>query len=689
MERMRLLVAVAALLLLLPTMGVSAQEAGAAVVSDAAADVRTEAQGTAGPAPGDAYSSMDLTGLAITETMSDVTFTLTVADYKPADQQTAVDGVRFQVHFAHNGRWFLLTLDQSLPALTSSWFSSLDMRDTPDAEWTQVWFGLEGRADPEAETVSVTLDRNLLADKDGAMPFPGRALEGIVVHSSAFLSNVTIFGGMLPDVRSPVKVLDDMPDAGQPPARYAIIVGLAQSGHALLSSEVPYRASNGEATTFLLSATANNRADREDTFEFEAVGAPPRLAVTVPVTLAAIPAGGSIDIPVLVTIPFAHIHGGVDDFALEMRSTSDPGSVGRVAMGVRYLSVPQPAGHHDSLYLHSSGGTGTVGNLVQDGYMNTLEDDASDTKQPIQSTGLSINGDSFTHSWYFSLEPGLQMGLDFDLQRNGSLAVPIGSPVLAQVDTSLAATLSWGSPFGDSMPVASMTPTAPVTILPQSTHLFEGVLVPSPDADRIPFQPGANLFLEVDVTTKTPSLIVAEQPFVAPGGHLTLPLLEYHDPVDDALAALDGPGLSPLGAQERLVNPGKAIVFPFSLANPADGERSYVVEVSGSNHEWGSLPADRIKVPAHGTASGSLIVRAPAAATDGDRADLILQAYDASDPTVRGLLRLLAEVDTDAQHPDDTVAADELSKTKDSPSLGAGLAVLALAALAQSLRRRR
>lgn len=695
---MRLLVVAVALLMLLllpPAPLAAGQAPPAAVATDAEGDVRTQAQDTPAPGPGEAYSGLDLVGLSIVEGAEDITFTLAVADLKPAEQETALDGLAFQVLFSHNGRSFRLSLLQNIPQLGSSWFAWLESRDSADAEWTQSFADAEAQGDAAADTIATVLDRDLLADRDGAAPFPGRSLEGIRVQGWGYAGNMSVLGGLLPDVRSPVRIVDDMPDAGMEPARYAVQVGLAQTGHAQLTSHVPYRASNGEATTFLLNATAHNLGAADDTFEFAAVGAPGRLAITVPVTVATIPAGGRIEVPVLVTVPFAHVHGGVDDFTLEMRSTTDPGSVGRVAMGIRYLEVPQPAGHHDSLYLHTvSQDGGLLGEQFPDGYLNTLDDDALDTAQPYPSPSQSIDFGKVVHTWSFPLEPGLQMGLDLDLSRVGRLAVSIGATVVPQAGSTVEAYVYVGTHgfrrYGEEVvDLAHMAPTEAVDLMPQATHLFEGDLVPLPDADRIPFSPASNLFLDVELTTASPSVVFSERPFIAPGGHLTLPLLEYHDPVDDALALLGGPGLAPLGAQERLVNPGKAIVFPFSLANPAGEERAYHIDVSGSNAEWGSLASDHIKVPAHGLATGQLIVRAPPGAQDGDRADLILQAYDTSEPAARGLLRLLAEVDTDAQHPDDTAVADDLAK-KESPGVGLAPLVLAmgLAALAFARRRR-
>jgi hypothetical protein len=157
--------------------------------------------------------------------------------------------------------------------------------------------------------------------------------------------------------------------------------------------------------------------------------------------------------------------------------------------------------------------------------------------------------------------------------------------------------------------------------------------------------------------------------------------------VDEVLAALDGPGLSPLGPQERLVNPGEAVVFPVSIANPFDGEARFELQVSGPNAAWATVPG-ALTVPAHGTAQGTIVVRAPGGAVDGERADLVLQAFPRDDPTARGLLRLVAEVDTDADQPDDSAIAPA-GPGKDSPGGGAGMAAAAAALAALALARRR
>jgi MYXO-CTERM domain-containing protein len=130
------------------------------------------------------------------------------------------------------------------------------------------------------------------------------------------------------------------------------------------------------------------------------------------------------------------------------------------------------------------------------------------------------------------------------------------------------------------------------------------------------------------------------------------------------------------------------VIFHVSVSNPLDTAMAMVLEVSGPNAAWATLPSVKVDVPAHDTARASVVVRAPVGSVPGERADLVLQAYSRDDPATRGLLRFVTVVDTDTDYPDDTAAAAELTQ-KDSPSPGTALLVGLIGLLAVALRRRR
>lgn len=661
-----------------------------ALLEDGTGDVNVMVAGTPGPDASAAYPAADLVGLSLRESVESFTWVLEVGDIKPAEEDPGADGVEYEVRFEHNNRYFVLRLYVTLPLIDGRPFAYLDARDAADGYWGTVWATDEVEADQAADTFTIALPRQALADAEGAAPFPGRNLTAISVRSSSSFAGATFFNGPSGSFSLPYTIVDDMPEAGEPLAVYPVLVGVQQDGHARLSSAVPFRASNGEATTFVYQVEASNLGDEDETFELVASGVPDRMTVVVPVPLLPIAANETVTIPILATVPFAHQHGAVDKFLLELISRDDPDSVGRLEMGVNYLAVPQPAGHHDTLHLHNppeaQGLPGLGRGLLpfRMGTMSTLEDDT--TLPDYHATGLSFGSSGgMRFSWEYQLAPALQMGLDLDLDRVGRISIAIGTTA-----PILQATLDGEAyVFGDGgVLVGRLAPQAPVDIPASSEHVFEVDFVPHEDADEVPLVPGSNLALVLTLSGLTSSTIEGPtNPYIAPGASLQLPLNEWHDDVDEALAAVDGPRLEALSPQERLVNPGEAVVFAVQLANPTNESVPFRLSVGGSHADWASLPDDSFHLPPETTANVTLIVRAPADALDGDRADLVLQAYPRDAPSLRGLIRLLVEVDTEVDHVDEAPLADELSQGEDAPA--PSLALVALAVLAVAVGRRR
>lgn len=668
----------------------TAQGPGAVLtLEDATGDVSTQVGGAPAAGGENAYPGVDLVGLRVEETPFSVTVTVQVAAL-PKSSDPGVDGVSYETGFVHNGREFRLTMSLALQAIAGGGFTTLHSRDGA-GEWSMLWSSNEVLIDPAANTLTVDIGRDLLVDKDGAAPFPGRLLEGVHVRAQSFFSNASATIFVVPTTL-PQNVFDLLPDAAPFPS-LAVQFGLAQSGNARLTSATPFRASNGEATTFVYNITAHNLGDADDTFELEAMSVPAGYTVVLPVPVVAIPAASSISIPALLTMPFGHQHGAVASMVLELRSLSDAGSIGRLEIGVRFLAIPQPAGHHDTVFLHRAPQDSSA--LVpffgfSGEYMNTLEEDPLDAGGNSYAMGFSSINDEYLHFWDFSLQPTLQMGLHVDPAKVGRLAIAVGTTV-PQNQVHVTARLYASDQrefffFGEEPDgLLARADSEPVDLGPQGEHLFELDVLPAEGVGRIPFAAGTNLHLGILVSTQGPPTLglASEGPYLAPGGSARLPLQEWHDPVDEVLAALDGPGLSPLGPQERLVNPGEAVVFPVAIANPLSKSQRVDFEVSGPNAAWATLTPDSIEVPANGVAQATVVVRAPAAAVDGDRSDLVLQAFPRDDPTSRGLLRLVAEVDTDADQVDDSAIAPTPSKDSPAPGLVPVLAGLALLALAR------
>jgi hypothetical protein len=456
--------------------------------------------------------------------------------------------------------------------------------------------------------------------------------------------------------------------------------------------------------------------------------------VELPSDLVEIPAKGNLTLPVLVSMPFAHQHGTVKTFTLEMASLDTPGNVGRVQLGVRFVQPPQPAGHHDTQYLHAFAPEGqdeftTVFTTLfgfdpNQMYFNTLtpDEDANDAKVPVG--GFTMGGMSAvvppvtTYTWTVPLNPGLALGLDFDLTRQGLMRTSVntqlpmtGATLSGRVVHTIPDARNCDSGFqrnrndchlddyffgaGTHTTVATIGPGAPQDVAAGTMGaLFEAPITAMQAGDYVPFHPDATLGLMLNIS------YTIVDPFIGPdtapkisGGELTLPLLEYHDPVDQVFSSLSSLMIIVHGDQQRMVNPGKTALFDLELMNHGKEAASYDLELSGTGSGWAQILGEhRVNVPGGSSRALGIAVTAPAGAADGERADLVLTAIDTRDPSARTLARLLTEVDTAMEHQDDSAMVPGLDRQlskKDTPSMGLPLATLALAAVAVALARRR
>lgn len=524
-----LLLAMAATLVLAPV-------GQAAWIDDPLGDVRLQADdpvGQAAPLAGPAYASIDLLALDVTEGPETFTFALKVADLGDTDDKSA-DGMDCSILFTQGGRDFRIRLSRFLPVLGGG-FLDLWTRDGEGAWQMQPLADLDLAMDAVAETLTFTLARGDMADASGAAPFPGRLLEDVHASCRNALSGISLVGGVTPP--PPAHAQDDLPDDGVATGTWPVTMGAAQTGHALLTSAQPFRASNGEATTFAYNVTAHNQGGTDDDFVLRATGVPERTNVSLVTDRLHIAAGGEESFTVWVSVPFAHDHGTTRSFVLELASATDPGSVGRLEVGVRYLAVPQPAGHHDTLYVHSHREEGLQEPVIQrapgivgnNGFLNTLDEDPTDSHDGLAfSSGSGGGGGSpDAYEFYVDLAPSLLVGIDADLSRVGEMQVQFGSRSPRQ-DVMVSAEVVVGTRGEGTQTLAKMGPTAATAA--GDVYTAVGDLVPQAEADLVPFAPGMNLFLMVHFESM--GALPADPPWLMTGSWLRLPLLDYHDPVE-------------------------------------------------------------------------------------------------------------------------------------------------------------
>ncbi len=667
------------------------------VLDDADGDATATLAGA--QAPGVDPKGFDLIGLWVSESSRDFTFTLKVKDIDP-ENPTAQDGGMIDVDFNHADQGYRLRLLRDV-GINAMAFRGLFMAYEPGRGDYQARAWIDPTIDTAEESAAFAIPRDWLLDGNGTAPTVGRELD--YFRAFARSNNVFGFGGS----PSLVQMRDAMPDTGYGTLPYPIQFGLQQSGHAFLASQTPVRASNGEKGTFVFYVTASNLSPDEDRFDLTVRDVPKDWEITLPGGSLRLGGNESRAFPVLASVPFAHAHGAFENFVLEMKSQTATSSVGRIELGVRYLATPQPAGHHNHLYLHSREEAGNpnslfgmTGGTFVTAYFNTLEVDDNDVGAKTPPFGGQMSAGRQQFNWDLYLEPGLEMGLDFDLNKTGDITVTFSSEVSTYTGVFSGYLVHQRAIVRDNGPsqvietvVATIPPSSPQSI-GQATA-FESVIRPTKAADLIPFSEHAALLLRLNVTLQDgPQFIGTSQtdPMLA-GGQFTLPLNEYRDSVEGVFNSLAGLKFVNNGPKERSVNPGETVLFNLTLTNDGAVDDVFSLRVNGTNAAWARVLGDQeIFVPTGSSRPVVIAVAAPGDAPHLDVADLVVTAASKAEPTIQGHSRVVALVDDVLDYPDEAHLISDLEKglksEKKSPGAPVALLLASLTGLVAALRRR-
>lgn len=639
------------------------------VLEDPAGDISL----TAG-VPG-TFRSWDLRALSITDDEDTVTFRLGV-DQIGDDTVNAEFRGNVRITFHHGEVDYILYLGE-----VTEWantFSSLLYRWS-DVTQSEQWVANGGYLEPQGNELVMTYPKLELADESGALPFQGRSLEGFAAQSNLAIGNVHL------------AALDRMPDTGEG-GPYAMRGGLEQSGIALWSL-APYRSSNGEATTFVYDVNVENHGPATD-LELTSGLVPPGWTVEFPRAKVHVPAQETIRVQALATVPFAHEHGTAPSFLVEARGAE--GQHGQIRLGVNYPKVPVLSGHHPEVYLHSRGTGGVDATTYQAadiygkayGWMTPQEQDDSDEGIPIAGRPYDDGELGTSFFWYVSGRDQ-SMGLDLELEKPVTLRMPVRTDV-ALDGAQFIALFYVGWPTGDGSyeTVELAWLSSEIVDLPAGTHEFVVEGLPTPDADRIEphkdMYTGWNFWLNGKAPT-LPAGLAYTMPLSAalmPGGRAHLPVVEFHDAVEEVYAEIDGLQLTAAGPEANLVNPGKTMVVELMLTSPEAGEVH--VALRGAHAAWARVVGDATRNVAAGAEETVRIAVVVPADAHAQQLDLLVEAHGPRGATA--LLRLGGAVVTHIDVPDEAELAGELRK--DAPMASAGLVLAALLLLAFALRRR-
>ncbi len=671
-------------------------------MEDTEGDVEMSLGGTPTAPPGDTGQANDLKALYFDEVAEGFRATLELKALAK-DVGTLLDQTQYRIYWHYEGIDYAIEIYAYYGLLGEGpfYFGELaEVEREENYEWLSYRAGLDVKVDVEAGRLSVVAPREAIVNALGAPAGAGAIFQDFYVESESSLIGFRIQGGEDGYVMG---ITDRMPDTGV----FGIIeasMGAVQEGDAYLASEAPFRLSNGGATSMVYQVEAYNAGERQ-TFNLATTKLPKDWVVSLPFDRIVLDAEESKSFPVLVTTPNKHIHGGTEAFLLTMTGQQDKGDVGRLELGVTYPIVPQPAGHHPKLWIHTyspyGNGIGVAGDALGapfneqlQGYMNALEDDPGDLGEPITAWGNTVPGLGSYFNWWVPLVPDLGMGLDFDTKKQAELSIPINYDYIAQDVVLSGGMYLWSESFDRGLRIGTIQPSTPMSWGP-GVQTFDVVMDIEEEADFIPYTPNAYLYLEINVQGQ----FIGVGPFgpgaeaeMMPGATMVLPLNEYHDEVQAFYKAVKSMRFD-ADFIERPVNPGKTVVFETHLRNLEDTAQPIKLNLTGVNSEWGRILGDKeFTLGAGQERKIAVAVVVPSDATDGGIVDLLLTASNGDDPFKAAVIDLIAVIDTEIEHPDEAGKVSTLdvkgTANKQSPGFEIIAVALGLLAIALVIRKR-
>ncbi|HUR62617.1 MAG TPA: hypothetical protein VM286_09675 [Candidatus Thermoplasmatota archaeon] len=715
---MKVFLALLAALLMVPLAGPVAAQGAPADAMRMLEDNPNDTKMSSGQdPPSGRWAAADLRAVDVLEAADGFTFYLKVGDLKASPELPQVESTAYTVDFLHAGRHFRLEFFRQVSP--DPFYNGYVAVYDPSSDYFDTIASRSVRADLATGTLVMEVERDLLVDADGNAPHPGVSFTGWNARSQG---GFRLFGGspcLPPNVctgDADLSAHDAMPDQGNGTAALPVQFGIQQSGKARLYSDLPTRASNGEATTIVYQVAGLNLSPHNATYTLAVSGVPPGWQVKLPAERVEIPTNGSVRFPILLTVPFTHSHGSYQKFLLELSDMDDKASIGRIELGIRYSDPPQPAGHHNVLYLHSSlfstdalaASTPFFGGAPSGLSMNARPDDPNDAKADVQAdrSGQQLSPPTVQYSWTVPLSPALELGLDVR-QGSGNLSVPFKTTVpLPGAQLGGHVTYLERAPDPDtgrmrtrSIVIADIHGGAPVDMGARSEkNVLTAQIVARPEAGYFAFTRGSGMYMELQLTAQSANgagtFTDAQGPMVQPGGVLDLPLNEYHDKVAQVFSSNNTLVLKALSAQDRLTNPEKMVLFNLTLANHGNRTMDVDLEITGTHLLWVSLlepTTQRITLAKGANRTLQVAVKVPKEADKGDTADLVLSATSTTDLGIRALARLRATVDTSREYRDDAAliaAIEGKNAKKKTPAPDPALLALALLGLALATRRR-
>lgn len=413
--------------------------------------------------------------------------------------------------------------------------------------------------DVEGDRMSVILPKELLVDANGAAGRVGTVLEVLGGHAK---SRETTRGNGGP--------LGYVADYVVGNSSFELRLGNAPSRGVALGTDFPVRVSNGAATVYAFNLSIDNLEPLEQIVRLEARRVPQMWSVSFPLPTIHLAPHETRALPVLVAVPFNHVHGQVQSFEV-VATNADDTVYSEQTLAVRYTEIPQPAGHHPRMWFHASAdGPNPHGPL----YFNTLPEDPLDESLAAPA-GCFPSAFQSVYTWRARFGAPISIGLDFDLAQPVEIEFPLQTAWPVGDAEIRAFMLLQGYEFARAVNHTSLDA--------EGVHTISLNLELDSGADLIPPAPNRvmELFLEVETGSDPQAYRChAEPPAILPGGELVMPLFEYHDPLE--VQGSINIELEPIPTR---VAPGSMLWANLTL----DGVGVIETRAFGHNSDWISL----------------------------------------------------------------------------------------------------
>lgn len=458
-------------------------------------------------------------------------------------------------------------------------------------------------AQTDGDAILAAIPRAALAAPDGTVPPKGADLRDVMATARIEQMRGFSCNGEEAVQACGVKARDIFPNSGTAGPFALQSESSALFGSLRIAVPTPVRSSNGQATTHLFEVTLRNEGPAPDIVALNPRDIHDAWNVAVPSSVRLEP-GQSRSVTVAISVPFAHQHSVLRSINLTVESSATPSSA-TLPLGIYWIDPPQPAGHHDTLYVHYD----VASTDDQDGLWMDTSAEPSTTGlinlfESIKPQGTAVAVSSYRVGT--PLGQGLSIGLDSDLTRQGLLRFELES----FVDGAFVfeGRLRFRPNAQEGQAESTVFSIAPLPVAAKRGALaIEAPIQATAAGDLVPVRRPGQLLLDFWLNTTlpaagsvpNPSPLEADFQLKPEASFLRLPLLEYQDPVPKVASAVSFT-LQPTTPVEVRRAPGATALFELRAEGLPQGSivrSSEGFEVRDAPDKGGRMVAVRFVVP--------------------------------------------------------------------------------------------